>query len=177
MRITKWGELGVLTLALIARNEAVARQPRSETSSDLPVADGKRTVTSANEIAEAIGIDVDYARQVLQRLKNAGLIATVRGPSGGYLLTKNPSDISLEDILVATEGAAFEIVCDNKPIHQTCAEAKHHCNLRALWSDLGEHISAFLKNYSLQQILDIDPSWTPGPTNSLIQITARESSS
>ncbi len=177
MRITKWGELGVLTLALIARKKAFA-QHLSTDKDQVPVAAGsKRPLVSAHEIAEAIGIDVDYARQVLQRLKNAGLITTVRGPSGGYLLAKSPAEISLEDILIATEGAAFEIVCDSKPIHQTCAQAKHHCNLRALWSDLGEHISAFLKNYSLQQILDIDPSWTPGPTNSLIQITSREGSS
>lgn len=135
MRITRWGEYGIHCCSYVAVREK-AGQP----------------LITAQEIAEAQGIPVDYTRQILQRLKNGGVIKTVRGPQGGYLLAKPAAEINLADILRASEGDTFEVLCETNPLNdQRCAPGGD-CNVRPIWHKLHDHIETFLKGYTLEYL-------------------------
>ena len=60
---------------------------------------------SVSQIAKREEISVAYLEQILNSLKKKGLVKSVRGPQGGYILAKKPSDISLKDLFDALEGA------------------------------------------------------------------------
>ena len=135
MRITQWGEYGVRCLVRIASHEQVSSEP-----------------IGASEISLSQGIALDYAQQILQRLRKGGLIESVRGPSGGYRLSRKPSEITLGDILTAAEGTTFEIICDTKPLDPERCSPLNHCGLRLVWEELREHVDLFLKGVSLETI-------------------------
>lgn len=154
MKITRWGELGILCAVFMASR----------------INDGQKTVT-ANDIAPELNIDVDHTRQILQRLKKAGLVSTIRGPQGGYKLTRSAVDITLLEILVATEGATFEVVCESKPVKPSSDGCGNNgtCGLRSLWVELREHIDWFLTRVTVQDILDRELSSQSVPTQNLIE--------
>jgi Rrf2 family protein len=58
------------------------------------------------EIGERQGIPARYLEQIFQRLRRAGLVTSKRGPGGGYTLAREPSSITLRDIVNAVEGSA-----------------------------------------------------------------------
>ncbi len=137
MRITQWGEYGVHLSVYIAQRQAETGEP-----------------VAANDIARSQAIASDYAHQILQRLRKGGIIESVRGPLGGYKLTRPPEMITLFDILVAAEGDSFEIICETRPIHSHRCAPNADCSLRDLWQNLKQHIDSFLKNETLRSLAD-----------------------
>jgi len=135
MRITRWGEYGIHCSIFIAQ-KSTAIEP----------------LVSAQDIADSQAIPVDYARQILQRLKNGGIIKTVRGPLGGYQLSRDALEISLADILRASEGDTFEIICDKNPLDNERCSANTTCNIKMIWHKLHDHIDGFLKEISLKEM-------------------------
>ncbi len=138
MRITQWGEYGVLFATFVARR----------------LRDGAPMVTAA-EVAKARNVELQYAQQIIQRLRKGGVIDSVRGPGGGYLLCRPASEITLFDILTATEGESFEVICESKPIHAEHCVSGTECGLRGLWFDLREHLNVFLKQRTLEQLTNM----------------------
>ncbi|MCB0343791.1 MAG: Rrf2 family transcriptional regulator [Bdellovibrionales bacterium] len=137
MRITQWGEYGLLCSMHIAQ--------RSD--------EGESTVGAA-EIAEVQGIALQYAQQILQRLRKGDIIDSVRGPHGGYKLSRPASEISLGEILLAAEGSTFEVICDSKPVDpEGRCRTDHACGLRDLWRELADHVDAFLNGRSLADLV------------------------
>jgi len=53
-------------------------------------------------LARQQGVPVDFLRKIMQQLKNAGIVESVRGPAGGYRLNSDPSDITLYRVVAAT---------------------------------------------------------------------------
>ena len=143
MRVTKWGECGILCSLYLAQHE------------------GKDPVGAA-EISESQGLDLQYTQQVLQRLRKGGLIESVRGPNGGYHLARTPDTITLKDILYAAEGDTFEIICDYAPIHpdtqspNLCAD-RDSCGLHGVWQDLRLAIDKLLEERTLATLLKLHP--------------------
>ena len=136
MHITQWGEYGVHCATFIAQRQ---RQ-------------GAEAVRAA-EIAESQGIPLDYAQQILQRLRRSAVVKSVRGPQGGYLLGKDPKEITLRDILIAAEGDTFEIICEHKPLNQERCSPTGLCNLRPVWYGLRKHVDEFLMRFTLDDLL------------------------
>lgn len=137
MHITQWGEYGLHCAAYIAERERAGS-----------------AVVSAHEISQAQHIPQQYAQQILHRLKRNGIIKSVRGPQGGYSLERPAEDITLYDILVASEGGTFDIICEAKPLNiERCAPATP-CNLRHIWYRLGKHINQFLSSYTLVDLVE-----------------------
>jgi Rrf2 family iron-sulfur cluster assembly transcriptional regulator len=136
LKITQWGEYGVHFCAFIAKQHSLGNG-----------------AVSAQEIALSQQIAADYAYQILHRLKKYGIIKSVRGPKGGYKLAAPPASITLYSILQAAEGDIFEVLCENKPISSQRCSPGATCGLRPVWYALKEHISDFLKNYTIEHIL------------------------
>lgn len=139
MRVTKWGECGILCALYLAKKFG-----------EPPV--------GAAEIAETQGIDLPYTQQILQRLRKGDVIESARGPKGGYKLQRAPKDITLKDILYAAEGDTFQIICEHAPLHPEAQEptrcsTQESCSLHGVWQDLRVAIDKLLEARTLQDLV------------------------
>ena len=80
------------------------------------------------------------------------MIGSVSGSTGGYQLAKPAAEITLGEILRASEGDTFEIICETKPIDSERCKENAHCSLRPIWYQLRTHIDQFLDGVTLEQL-------------------------
>jgi Rrf2 family protein len=154
MRVTKWGECGILCALHLAKNY------------------GEPAIGAA-EIAETQGIDLPYTQQILQRLRKGEVIESVRGPKGGYKLQRPPAEITLKDILYAVEGDTFQIICEHAPLHPENDEpsrcsTRQTCGLHGVWQDLRTAIDRLLEERTLEDLVKTEAA--PG----LVQLNAHQ---
>ena len=107
-------------------------------------------VSSVTEIALIEGISVKYLEKILSMLKKANLVCSHKGVSGGYVIARPVTEITLKDILDAT---------DNKIEIAPCVGDKSCPNLAAcstafVWNDLNGLISDFLQKTTLYDLLN-----------------------
>jgi Rrf2 family iron-sulfur cluster assembly transcriptional regulator len=136
MRITQWGEYGIHFSAYLAEKYR-----------------GDTPVVNAAEIAAEQNIAMQYAQQILLRLREGGIIESVRGPRGGYRLIRDPREITLYDVIMAAEGGTIEVICESKPLSLERCSPKTHCNLRSVWFGLRDQVDSYLKGLSLEYLL------------------------
>jgi Rrf2 family protein len=101
------------------------------------------------EISERQDVSVAYLEQILNRLRKAGLIRSVKGPGGGYLLSRNPEEISIAAILNELEGPVAITSCLNPD--EGCVRVDS-CVTHLLWKALGEQVQAFLQTITLRNL-------------------------
>lgn len=77
---------------------------------DLAV-NGNGGCVSLKDIAERERLSEKYLEQIVNQLSKAGLVRSLRGAKGGYQLTKSPEEITVEEILRATEGSLAPVAC------------------------------------------------------------------
>ena len=109
---------------------------------------GRSQPTSVRDIAERTGLPQPYLEQILLALKGAGLVRSKRGVGGGYVLAREPEEISLCQIVSAVEGPI--VAGDFGEPHQNGAcDHEGQCVLLAVWADVGEHMRKHLESFSL----------------------------
>lgn len=103
-------------------------------------------------IAERQKISNKYLEQLVAIMKSAGLVRSIRGPHGGYLLAKPPGEIKLSEVFRILEGPVLTVECvDHKEICANCAD----CITRQLWMQMNDAIFNVLDNRTLQDLADI----------------------
>jgi Rrf2 family protein len=105
------------------------------------------------EIAERQNIPIEYLEQILLVLKNAGLIGSKRGLSGGYSLIKSPEEITLGQVIRLLDGPLAPIGCVSKTAYQKCRDcpyaAKAYCPLQDVMGEVRNAIAGILDNYTV----------------------------
>ncbi len=101
------------------------------------------------EISERQDVSVAYLEQILNRLRKAGLIKSIKGPGGGYLLSRKPEEISIAAILNELEGPVAITSCLNP--EEGCVRVDS-CVTHLLWKALGEQVEAFLQTITLRNL-------------------------
>ncbi|TLS68139.1 Rrf2 family transcriptional regulator [Mariprofundus erugo] len=104
-------------------------------------------------ISERQFISLSYLEQLFRRLRENGLVRSVRGPGGGYLLGKDAVDISIADIIRAVNEPVRTTMCENGV--RGCHRG-NRCDTHQLWESLGQHIYRFLDAVSLAQVCNKD---------------------
>ena len=107
---------------------------------------------SLNDISLRQNISLSYLEQLFAKLKNGKLVKSVRGPSGGYILDKNPKEIKLSNIIIAVDEKVKTLNC-KKDSKKGCNGKNTKCITHNLWDDLEQHINAFFENKSLNDLL------------------------
>jgi len=115
--------------------------------------DYKKGPITIKEIAKRQGMSVPYLEQLLNKLRKAGLIKSQKGPGGGYILCKRPTEISIGNILHALEGPIAIANCLVPTRNHTECNRVEGCVARLLWKSLGEKIGQFLETISLGDLL------------------------
>jgi Rrf2 family protein len=103
-----------------------------------------------DEIAENQKISRVYLAQILNRLRQARLIRSSRGPGGGYVLRKPPEEITLYDVLEPLEGPVCVASCLDPS--EGCDEVDE-CIAYPIWKKLASYIECMLKNVKLSDLI------------------------
>jgi len=104
-------------------------------------------------IANEEKVSSEFLEQIFFKLKKAGLIRSVRGPSGGFLLNKNPGEISVQNILEAVGETRGLTPCSLD--RALCARTKP-CAASDIWAGLQKVIEDYLTKVTLKDILERD---------------------
>ena len=107
---------------------------------------------SLNDISLRQNISLSYLEQLFSKLKKEKLVKSIRGPSGGYILEKNPKDIKLSNIIFAVDEQVRTLNC-KKDSKKGCNGKTMKCITHNLWEDLEQHINNFFDNVSLSDLL------------------------
>lgn len=139
MRVTTKGRYALRAVANLAASH-----------SDKPV--------SIKQIAEEEDISPEFLEQIFFRLKKAGIIRSVRGPGGGFVLAKDPNEITIQDIFLAVGEGVKLTPCSNcSKIEQDkdpgCPKMDT-CPIHGVWVEVSKGVSDILTSYTLEKILD-----------------------
>jgi len=103
------------------------------------------------QIAENQGISEGYLEQMMTFLRKGGLVRSVRGAQGGYLLTREPSRITAGEIVRCLEGPLSPTDCVNENDPEHCTRADY-CVTRLLWEKVREAMAGVLDNTTLEDL-------------------------
>ncbi|MEG0376863.1 MAG: Rrf2 family transcriptional regulator [Eubacterium sp.] len=134
MRLSTKGRYGVLAMYELARRYG-----------DGPI--------SIKEIAEKQDFSDSYMEQLFSTLKKAGLIISLRGAKGGYILAREPENISVGEIIRALEGPIELSECVGGREGYTCRKSAE-CVTRGLWVEIRDSINNIIDNRSLKDLLE-----------------------
>ena len=101
-------------------------------------------------IASKQNISEQYLEQIFSSLKKSGLVQSVRGAQGGYLLSKEPKDIKVSDIMYVLEGPIEIADC----IEGVSCDNIDCCATRLLWTKIKNSIDEVMEGITLQDIVD-----------------------
>ena len=107
---------------------------------------------SLSSIAERQYLSEGYLEQLVAMLKKAGLVAGIRGAQGGYVLAKDPSDISVGDILRALEGNLEPVRCAAFYSEEGC-QAADGCVTKYVWQKINDSINDTVNHIMLDELV------------------------
>jgi len=135
MRLSTKGRYAVMAMADLAQHEA-ANKP-----------------VSLADIAQRQEISLSYLEQLFAKLRRGGLVKRVRGPGGGYRLSRPSPELRIADIIVAVDEPIAATRC--KPgSSKGCTAQGARCVTHDLWEELGRQIHVFLSGVSLSDVVE-----------------------
>jgi len=113
------------------------------------------------DIAERQEISLSYLEQLFAKLRKGGLVKSVRGPGGGYLLAHPIEESRVSDIIVAVDEPIRATRCaPGSPAG--CRSNRSRCLTHDLWEELGNQIHLYLSSVSLADICNKQVLGTSG---------------
>lgn len=103
------------------------------------------------EISEKQDISEKYLSNIIVLLRSANLVNSARGAHGGYILAKEPSQITIKEIVDVLEGRPYLIECTE---NDKICKKNELCPSQELWKNLENEISNFLQSITLQDLID-----------------------
>ena len=132
MKISTRGRYGLRIMLDIAVNSGV--EPRM-----------------VSDICAEQKLSIKYVGRLILKLRNAGLVSSVRGAKGGYKIKRSPKHITLLEIIETMEGQVSLVGCVGCP--KKCKNAQD-CVAREIWSELNDKIRRDLESITLQDIIN-----------------------
>ena len=120
---------------------------------DLAVHGAENEPVMMRDVASRQGLSDKYLEQVLIPLRHAGLIKSVRGAKGGYMLTRVPGEINLLEIVEAGIGDLSMVDCVEDP--GSCRNAAG-CATYVVWKELAEVVKETLESKTLADLMAIE---------------------
>jgi Rrf2 family protein len=134
VRITTWAEYGVIAALHLAKR-----------TDEGPI--------NGRELATFERLPADYVEQILLRLRRAGLIRSTRGAKGGYMLARPAEEISVRDVIAASELGTFDLHCLSHPVGEERCSESQNCSIRPVWIKLQQRIDDVLSSVTLADLM------------------------
>ncbi len=119
---------------------------------------GQGNPVPLKDVAERQGLSKLYLSQLANPLRNAGLLRSVWGNRGGYVVARPPAEINLLEVMEAVDGPVSIIECVES--RGSCERAEF-CESIGVWRDINEAITETLKRYTLDSLAQTDQSEVP----------------
>jgi Rrf2 family protein len=101
-------------------------------------------------VAERQRLSVKYLEHIMTALKIAGLVKPIRGVNGGFVLARDPADVTLREVFEALEGSPATVECVDAP--GSCS-MESTCPTRETWVEMTEALAAVLERTTLQDLV------------------------
>ena len=134
MRITTQAEYGLICALHLARR-----------TDEGPI--------TGREIAARERLPGDYVEQIMLKLRRSGIVRSTRGAHGGYTLARPSAEISVHDVISASEHSTFEVHCTSHPVEEARCSSSHDCSIRPVWVLLQRRIDDVLQGVRLSDLL------------------------
>ena len=134
MKVSTRGEYGVRAMVALAKHFGAG-----------PV--------SIAVIAQESSIPYAYLEQLIAPLKRAGLVESRRGATGGYLLSKTPSDMRIGEIYRAMEGPIAPMDCVSEDVTMQTCPLIPNCETRPVWEQVRDSIANTLDSMTLADLI------------------------
>jgi Rrf2 family iron-sulfur cluster assembly transcriptional regulator len=135
MRLSTKGRYAVMAMADLAKHSA-----------------GSKPVSLA-EISGRQEISLSYLEQLFAKLRRGGLVTSVRGPGGGYRLSRPSNEVRISDIILAVDEPIATTRCKPGEV-KGCTGTGARCVTHDLWEELGRQIHVFLSGVSLADVVE-----------------------
>lgn len=107
---------------------------------------------SLKSIAERQGISEHYLEQLFSGLRKAGLVKSVRGAQGGYVLGREAEQIRVGDVIRVLEGSIAPVDCVSEEDSDCCQNAKY-CVTRTIWEKMRDSITEVVDSITLENMV------------------------
>ncbi len=101
-------------------------------------------------ISKEEGISLSYLEQLFVKLRRGAIVKSVRGPGGGYVLAKPPSEISVGEVISVVEEPLNPVACLDDD-SEVCVRA-NKCITQRVWKGLAEKMVEFLNSISIESL-------------------------
>lgn len=116
----------------------------------------KRSLVQVAELADVEQLPIKFLEQIMQALKEAGFVESVRGKFGGYRLAKPAREIPIGHVVRLIDGPLAPIGCVSQSAYEKCTcPDEAHCGLRMLMLDVRNAIAGILDRYTLADVVEV----------------------
>lgn len=112
----------------------------------------RQDATSLTFISDSQSLSLTFLEQIFLKLRRAGLVKSVRGSQGGYLLTREPDDISIYDVIVSVNEPIKTVRCAGHDKPLGCQPDGARCLTHDLWNQLDNVVKFYLKSVTLSDV-------------------------
>ena len=109
---------------------------------------------SLSDIATNQNIELNYLEQLFRKLRIAGIVRSIRGRNGGYIYAKNPSNISIKEVMHAVDEVLDATKCNGT---SACHNGKK-CSTHDLWHDLNILVEDYLEKITINNLVESSDS-------------------
>ena len=102
-------------------------------------------------IARDQGVSVKYLEQLMAMLKAAGIVRSIRGSKGGYILAKQPGQVKVSECFQCLEGSVITTECVKD---ESFCERTNDCIARQVWTEVQNAVMGVLESMTLQDLVD-----------------------
>jgi Rrf2 family transcriptional regulator, iron-sulfur cluster assembly transcription factor len=143
MKITAQEEYGLRCILQLAREQVASSAGNLEPGAIF-----------VRDIAEREGLSVAYVEKILWTLSHSGIVESVRGPKGGYRLTRLCGEISLGEVMRALGGIpSEEDICSQFTGNQEICVHQGDCGLKPVWTSISDFVNSVFDRVSISTLL------------------------
>jgi|TARA_B110000967_G_scaffold205033_1_gene248706 Rrf2 family iron-sulfur cluster assembly transcriptional regulator len=115
---------------------------------------GSNGPVSLSDISANQDIEISYLEQIFRKLRIAGIVKSIRGRNGGYLYAKDPSIVSIKEVMNAVDEVMDATSCNGL---SNCHHGKK-CNTHNLWHELNQVVDNYLSKITINKLVESDDS-------------------
>lgn len=115
-------------------------------------AHGQEEAVALSSTSEREGISISYLEQLVSKLKKAGILNSIRGAQGGYVLARPATEISVGDVLRSLEGSLSPVECGELDGEEGCSAAKS-CVTKYVWKKISDSINETVDAITIAELV------------------------
>lgn len=116
----------------------------------LVVLGGEVEAVPLKKISDYEGISLKYLEQIFSQLKKNNIVTSLRGITGGYVLSRRPEEITVKEIIYVMDGPVKPVDC----IDVDGCDKADNCPINWFWRDLKKNVDAYFEKITLKGLLN-----------------------